>query len=305
MTTLEILRTGPLAVVQDLGRTGLAHLGVGRSGAADRRSHKLANRLVANPDDRATVEVTFGGLWARVRGGDIDIAVTGADTDPTVNGITFGTNSIHHVRDGQVISMGTPRAGLRTYLAVRGGICVEPVLGSRSYDVMSAIGPPPLAPGDELPIGEHTNDYPELDQAPVAAISAHLVELRVVPGPRDDWFDDPDVLVHTIWMASNRSDRVGMRLEGRPLRYRYPDRQLPSEGTTRGAIQVPPNGLPVILGPDHPVTGGYPVVGVVIDEDVDKVAQVRPGQYVRLHWARPRIPVGTRAYASSAGWPVS
>jgi biotin-dependent carboxylase-like uncharacterized protein len=289
--TLEILRTGPLAVVQDLGRAGLAHLGVGRSGAADRRSHRLANRLVANPDDSATVEVTFGGFSARVRGGDVDIAVTGADTNPTVNGKLFGTNSIRHVRNGQVISLGAPRAGLRSYLAVRGGIGVEPVLGSRSYDMMSAIGPSPLQAGDELPVGEHSNDYPELDQAPVAAISAQLLELRVVPGPRDDWFVDPDALVHTIWMASDRSDRVGMRLEGRPLRYRYPDRQLPSEGTTRGAIQVPPNGLPVILGPDHPVTGGYPVVGVVIDEDIDKVAQVRPGQYVRLHWARPRTPL--------------
>ncbi|HYB81042.1 MAG TPA: 5-oxoprolinase/urea amidolyase family protein [Mycobacterium sp.] len=288
MATLEILRTGPLAVVQDLGRPGLAHLGVSRSGAADRRAHKLANRLVANPDDRATVEVTFGGFAARVCGGDVDIAVTGADTDPTVNGIKFGTNSIHHVRDGQVIALGAPRAGLRTYLAVRGGICVEPVLGSRSYDVMSAIGPAPLKTGDQLPVGEHTSDYPELDQAPVAAICEHLVELMVVPGPRDDWLVNPDALVHTIWMASNRSDRVGMRLEGRPVQYRYPDRQLPSEGATRGAIQVPPNGLPVILGPDHPIMGGYPVVGVVTDEDIDKVAQVRPGQYVRLHWARPR-----------------
>ena len=292
MTSLEILRTGPFAVVEDLGRPGLAHLGVSRSGAADRRAHKLANRLVANPDDRATVEVTFGGFCARVRGGDVDIAVTGADTDPTVNGIEFGTNSIHHVRDGQVISLGAPRAGLRTYLAVRGGICVEPVLGSRSYDVMSAIGPAPLRSGDMLPVGEHSDDYPELDQAPVAAISKRLVELLVVPGPRDDWLVDPDALVHTVWMASNHSDRVGMRLEGRPLQYRWPDRQLPSEGTIRGAIQVPPNGLPVILGPDHPVTGSYPVVAVLTDDDIDKAAQVRPGQYVRLHWARPRSPLG-------------
>ncbi len=289
MTTLEILRTGPLAVVQDLGRAGLAHLGIGPSGAADRRSHTLANRLVANPDDWATVEVTFGGLTARVRGGDLDIAVTGADTDPTVNGIMFGTNSIHHVRDGQVISLGTPRAGLRTYLAVRGGICVTPVLGSRSYDVMAAIGPLPLQAGDVLPVGEHTDDYPELDQAPVAAITSDAVELLAIPGPRDDWFVNPDTLVHTDWVASDRSDRVGMRLVGRPLQHRDPDRQLPSEGATRGAIQVPPNGLPVILGPDHPVTGGYPVVGVVIDEDIDKAAQVRPGQHVRLHWARPRV----------------
>ena len=288
MTTLEILRTGPLAIVEDLGRPGLAHLGVGRSGAADRRSHTLANRLVANPDDRATVEVMFGGFSAQVRGGDVDIAVTGADTNPTVNGKLFGTNSIHRVRDGQVISLGTPRAGLRTYLAVRGGICVGPVLGSRSYDVLSAIGPSPLRAGDQLPVGEHTTDYPELDQAPVAAITGNAVELLVVPGPRDDWFVDPDALVHADWVVSERSDRVGMRLVGRPLQYRYPDRQLPSEGAARGAIQVPPNGLPVILGPDHPVTGGYPVAGVMIDEDIDELAQLRPGQQVRLHWARPR-----------------
>ncbi|WP_406817485.1 5-oxoprolinase/urea amidolyase family protein [Mycobacterium sp. M23085] len=303
MPILEILRTGPLAVLQDLGRPGLAHLGVSRSGAADRRAHRLANRLVANPDDRATVEVTFGGFAARVSGGDVDIAVTGADTDPTVNGIKFGTNSIHHVRDGEVISLGVPRAGLRSYLAIRGGLCAEPVLGSRSYDVMSAIGPAPLRAGDRLPIGEHTDAYPELDQAPVAAITGGAVELFVVPGPRDDWFVDPDALVHTDWVASDRSDRVGMRLVGRPLQHCYPDRQLPSEGATRGAIQVPPNGLPVILGPDHPVTGGYPVIGVVVDEDVDKIAQVRPGQTVRLHWARPRVLVG--AQSAAASWPFS
>jgi biotin-dependent carboxylase-like uncharacterized protein len=288
MTTLEILRTGPLALVEDLGRTGMAQLGVTRSGAADRRSHTLANRLVANPDDRATVEVTFGGFSARVRGGDIDVAVTGADTDPTVNGKPFGTNSIHHVRDGEIISLGSPYAGLRSYLAVRGGVAVEPVLGSRSYDVMSAIGPRPLQAGDVLPVGSPTDDYPQLDQAPVASIDGRLLELRVLPGPRDDWFIDPDALVHNVWVASDRSDRVGMRLTGTPMRYLDPDRQLPSEGATRGAIQVPPNGLPVILGPDHPVTGGYPVAGVVVDADIDKVAQIRPGQTVRLHWARPR-----------------
>src|ERR1700758_5352333 len=296
MPTLEILRTGPLALVQDLGRVGLAHIGVTRSGAADRRAHTLANRLVANPDDRATIEVTFGGLSARVRGGSVDIAVTGADTDPRVDGVLFGTNSIQHVRDGGVISLGTPYAGVRSYLAVRGGIDVTPVLGSRSYDVMSAIGPLPLQPGDVLPVGEHTHEYPELDQAPVAPISEHLVELRVVPGPRDDWLVDPDALVHTLWMVSERS---------RPLQYRVPDRVLPSEGATRGAIQVPPNGLPVILGPDHPVTGGYPVVGVIIDEDIDKVAQVRPGQYVRLHWARPHAPFVARAQGGSRGAPFS
>ena len=149
-------------------------MGVTRSGAADRRAHSLANRLVANPDDRATVEITLGGFTARVHGGNgegVAIAVTGADTDPAINGVPFGTNSIHHVHDGEVISLGPPRSGLRSYLAVRGGIDVEPVLGSRSYDVMSAIGPLPLQRGDMLPVGMHTDDFPELDQAPVAAIA--------------------------------------------------------------------------------------------------------------------------------------
>ena len=289
-TTLEVLRTGPLALLEDLGRPGMAHLGVTRSGAADRRSHALANRLVTNPGEHATIEVMFGGFSARVHGGDVAIAVTGADTDPAVNGIPFGINSIHHVHDGEVISLGAPHSGLRSYLAVRGGIDVAPVLGSRSYDVMSAIGPTPLQAGDVLPVGEHTADFPELDQAPVAAITDDVVDLQVMPGPRDDWFVDPDILVRTNWLVTNRSDRVGMRLVGMPLEYREPDRQLPSEGATRGAIQVPPNGFPVILGPDHPVTGGYPVIGVVVDADIDKLGQVRPGQTVRLHWARPRHP---------------
>ncbi|TFV57056.1 5-oxoprolinase/urea amidolyase family protein [Mycobacterium sp. PS03-16] len=289
-TTLEILNTGPLALVEDLGRPGYAHMGVTRSGAADRRAHTLANRLVANPDDRATVEVMFGGFSARVRGGDIAVAVTGADADPAVNGNPFGTNSIHYAHDGDVISLGVPSAGLRSYLAVRGGFDVTPVLGSRSYDVMSAIGPQPLRTGDVLPIGDHTADFPELEQAPVAAIEDDALDLMVVPGPRDDWFVDPDILVRTNWQVTTRSDRVGMRLVGMPLEYRDTDRQLPSEGATRGAIQVPPNGFPVILGPDHPVTGGYPVIGVLADDDVDTAAQARPGQTVRLHWSRPRRP---------------
>jgi biotin-dependent carboxylase-like uncharacterized protein len=286
VTTLRILSTGPLALVEDLGRTGLAHLGVTRSGAADRRNHALANRLVANPVDRATVEVTFGGFCAVVDGGTADIAVTGADTNPSVNGIPFGTNSIRHCRPGDVIALGRPAAGMRSYLAVRGGIDVPPVLGSRSRDMLSAIGPAPLRRDDVLAVGTHPVAYPELEQAPVAAIDNEVVEVAVVPGPRDDWLIDADALVHAEWVVSERSDRIGMRLTGPSLQHRWPDRQLPSEGATRGAIQVPPNGQPVILGPDHPVTGGYPVVGVVVDADMDRVAQLRPGQALRMHWAR-------------------
>ncbi|BAX99855.1 hypothetical protein MSTE_04562 [Mycobacteroides stephanolepidis] len=287
--TLEVMRTGPLALIQDLGRVGKAAMGVGRSGAADRKSHSLANRLVANPDHLATIEVTLGGMSFRISGGDAVVAVTGADTDPSVNGIPFGTNSITQVQDGDVVSLGAPLSGLRSYVAVRGGVSVAPVMGSRSFDILSGIGPKPLQAGDRLPVGPRSPSFPEIEQAPVATISDDIVELKVVPGPRDDWFVDPDELTHGSWIVSDRSDRVGTRLIGKPLELRDPARQLPSEGVIRGAIQVPPGGQPVILGPDHPVTGGYPVIGVITDQDVDLAAQVRPGQTVRFRWSRPRL----------------
>lgn len=294
---VEVLRTGPLALVEDLGRPGLGHVGVSRSGAADRRAHLLANRLLANDDDAATVEVTLGGLSIRVHGGPCIIAVTGADCRPAADGIPFGINSIQRLDDGQIVTLATPSTGLRSYLGVRGGIDVEPVLGSRSYDALSGIGPRPLRPGDVIPIGPVGIGIPGVENAPVPPVTGDRVDLRVVPGPRDDWFADPDALVRTDWVVSERSDRVGLRLAGPPIEPRWPERQLPSEGATRGAIQVPPNGRPVILGPDHPVTGGYPVIGVIADADTDAVAQLRPGQSVRLQWNPGRI-----AAAATTGW---
>ena len=285
---LEVLRCGPLATVQDLGRPGLGHIGVSTSGAADRRAHTLANRLVANPATHATIEITFGGFAVRVLEGDAEIAVTGADGAPEADGTAFGTNSVHRVRAGQVIVVNTPRRGLRSYLGVRGGIAVDPVLGSRSHDTLSGIGPPPLRAGDRLIVGAAAPEFPQLEQAPIGGIPDGPVILRAVPGPRDGWFSDPDALERTSWTASERSDRVGLRLTGKPLTRCRPGEELPSEGTVRGAIQVPPNGLPVILGPDHPVTGGYPVIGVLVDADTDVLGQLRPGQPVRLRWARPR-----------------
>lgn len=279
-----MLQPGPLATVQDLGRPGLAQCGVSGSGAADRRSHTLANRLLANPDDRATIEVTLGGFAARVIGGDVDIAVTGADAAPSADGQPFGPNGVRRVRCGEVIVLNAPRVGLRTYLGVRGGVAAQPVLGSRSYDTLARLGPPPLRPGDVVPVGEATAQFPVLEQAPVGPLPGGPVTLRVVCGPRDDWFTDAQALVRTQWVTSERSDRVGIRLTGAPLTRREPGREVPTEGAVRGAIQVPPSGQPVILGADHPVTGGYPVIGVVVDADTDALAQLRPGQPVRLRW---------------------
>ncbi|MEU0066474.1 allophanate hydrolase subunit 2 family protein, partial [Streptomyces albidoflavus] len=140
---LQILAPGPLATVQDLGRPGLAALGVGASGAADRSALRLANRLVGNPEGAAAVEATLGGLAVRALRA-VTVAVTGAPAPLS----TGAVQSVIQLAEGERLELGTPLAGLRSYLAVRGGITVPEVLGSRSRDLLAALGPPPLAPGD-------------------------------------------------------------------------------------------------------------------------------------------------------------
>ncbi len=281
---VEVERVGGLALVQDLGRPGLGALGVGRSGAADRASLRLGNRLVANPEGAAGVEVVVGGLVVRA-GPDLPapllVALTGAPAPADVDGTPVGHHALVTLRAGQTLRLGPPPTGLRTYLAVRGGITVAAVLGSRSTDVLSGVGPAPLAAGDVLPIGPEPVDLPCVDVAPVAVPTGDVVTLRAVLGPRADCVADPTALARTTWTMSGRSDRVGTRLDGAPLR-RLDRGELPSEGMVRGAIQVPPGGEPVLFGADHPVTGGYPVVAVVLDADMDRAAQIRPGQQVRF-----------------------
>lgn len=281
--SLTVLATGPRALLQDAGRVGLASIGVGRSGAADRAAWALGNRLVANPPDAASVEVLLGGLRVRAER-NLTVALTGAPAPAVVDGKPMGHNALIPLRAGAELALGTPDRGLRTYLAVRGGIVVDPVLGSRSTDTLSGIGPPPLEDGVLLPVGMTPADHPLVDVAPVRLPEAGPVVLRFVPGPRDDRLAAPDVLVTTTWTASDRSDRVGLRLTGERL-HRNDDAELPSEGLVRGAIQLPPGGEPVLFLADHPLTGGYPVVGVVRDADVDRAAQVRPGQPIRFRQA--------------------
>ena len=282
--SLTVLATGPLALVQDRGRPGLGGMGVGRSGAADRAAHDLANRLVANDAGAATVEVTLGGLAVRA-GSDLTVAVTGAPAPAVLDGTPVGHAAVLRLPAGSVLTLAAPPTGLRSYLAVRGGVAVDPVLGSRSTDVLSGLGPAPLAEGDVLPVGPTPRAVPTLDQAPVAPPGDGLLVLRVRRGPRSDRVAGD--LVGPVWTVSSRSDRVGARLDGDPLRPVPGRGELPSEGVVRGAVQVPPSGKPVLFLADHPVTGGYPVVAVVLDADVDHAAQARPGRRVRFEEDRP------------------
>jgi biotin-dependent carboxylase-like uncharacterized protein len=282
VTELAVVRAGALTTVQDLGRPGLAHLGVPRGGAADRASLGLANRLVGNAPGAACLEITLGGLAVRP-GGPATIAVTGAAGDLRVAGHPVAAASVVTVPAGALVEVGTATAGLRWYLAVRGGLDVPAELGSRATDTLSGLGPPPVADGDVLPVGTETAGWPVVDVAPVPPPPATGVILALLPGPRDARLvpGELDRLLATTWRVAPASDRVGVRLDGPPLRLATGGEGA-SEGVVRGGIQVPSGGRPVMFLADHPVTGGYPVVACVPQADVDRAAQLRPGQEVRF-----------------------
>jgi biotin-dependent carboxylase-like uncharacterized protein len=284
---IEVISPGPYGTVQDLGRPGYAHLGVPRSGAADAPSLRLANRLVGNPEGHAGLELTLGGARLRFADGAW-IAVTGAPCAVEVSAGAgawrrVGTCAPVWVAGGRQVRFGLPGSGLRTYVAVRGGIAVEPVLGSRATDSLSGLGPAPLRPGSVLPVGPTGMLAPIIvdEAAPQAMPCAPVV--RVLPGPRDDWFAPgaPAELCARPYQVSPDSNRVGVRLSGAPLR-RARAGELPSEGMVAGAIQIPPDGLPIVFLADHPPTGGYPVIGVVTAAGLPAVAQLRPGDQVRF-----------------------
>ncbi|GAA1524711.1 biotin-dependent carboxyltransferase family protein [Nocardioides humi] len=284
MTALLVRAVGGPCLVQDAGRPGYAAIGVGASGAADRASYALGERLLGNADGAAAVEVVLGGLEVEATG-VVWACVTGAPVPLDVDGRPEPTGAVLALQPGQRLRLGVPPSGLRSYLGVRGGFGVPPLLASRSRDTLSGLGPAPLAAGDLLPVGRDVAGEMLVDAVPPAAYDDRPV-LRVVRGPRDDWVDAADRLVEQVWRVGAASDRVGLRLEGEPLTPAPARGELPSEGALRGAIQVPPGGAPVVFGPDHPVTGGYPVIGVVADADTDRLAQLRPGEQVQFRWAQ-------------------
>ncbi|MBZ2195859.1 biotin-dependent carboxyltransferase family protein [Occultella gossypii] len=272
---------GGLTLIEDLGRPGFAALGVSPSGAADRGALIAANRLLGNDDGAAALEVTMGGLTVRAES-DLLLALTGASAPATVDGAAVPSHQVLAVAAGSVVRLGIPRWGLRTYLAVVGGLAVPEVLGSRSTDVLSGLGPEPLRSGDVLPVGWARSALATID-AGQAPPTGPAFMLDAMPGPRRDWFtqDAWRTLFAGRYRVTDVGDRVGVRLRGAPLS-RARDDELPSEPVVAGAVQVPPDGQPLIFGPDHPVTGGYPVIAVLTESARDAAGQLRPGQDVRF-----------------------
>lgn len=296
---LEVLTPGALTVVVDLGRPGRSAQGVARSGAVDRTSLRRANRLVGNPADVAALEVAAGGLQVRAHG-DLVLAVTGAPAPLTLHtaGGRFDVpgERAFALDDGEELHLGAPASGVVSYLAVRGALAVDPVLGSASTDLLAGIGPAPLRTGDVVGVGSQVVSAVALDSDPVPALPGRdvVVDIDVVLGPRDDWFSDP--ALHLFWSqewtVTPRSNRIGLRLEGKEALERSRPGELPSEGTVPGAIQIPPSGQPVVFTADHPVTGGYPVIACVAAHHLDLVGQVPVGGRVRFRPVRSELPRG-------------
>lgn len=282
---LTVVRAGALTTVQDAGRFGLAHLGVPRAGAMDDEAARLANRLVGNTEEVGVLETTVTGVGLRA-GSTMTVAVTGAAAPVLVAGRPASWGVAVGLRAGDVVDVGAATRGVRSYLAVGGGITVPPVLGSRSRDTLSGIGTAQLVDGDELPVG-HPAGAPAAVDFTIPRLATGPLVLRLTSGPREDWFgvDGMAVLLGATYLLSELSNRVGARLSG-PRVPRLVEAELESEGMVLGAVQLPPDGQPVILMADHPTTGGYPVVGVVHQRDLAALAQARPGAAVRFVFDR-------------------
>jgi biotin-dependent carboxylase-like uncharacterized protein len=293
--TLLVEEPGPFLLVQDQGRSGSSHLGVPPSGALDPDALALANRLVGNRPEAAGLEILLGGVRMRAQR-PTRIAVTGAQVGVTVAGRLVAWGAAVSVRADELVEISAARDGIRSWLAVAGGVDVPAVLGSRSTDTLTGLGPDPIGAGVRLATDLAAQPSTEVEETDAAAANAvprarpEVLELPVQLGPREDWFTDAavELLLQQQYAVDPDSNRTALRLtaDGRLERRRH--EELPSEGIVTGAVQVPASGQPLVFLADHPVTGGYPVVGVVSPESLASCAQARPGDRVRFRRSRPR-----------------
>lgn len=280
MTLLRVLAVGAQALVEDLGRPGLLAQGVPTSGALDGDSLRIANRILGNPVGAAGIEVLLGGLILRPDR-SVVVAVAGAPCPVSINSAPAAFGEAVAVPAGAELRLAAPPSGLRSYLAVRGGIDVPPVLGSRSTDTSSGIGPAPLRPGDVLAVGPAPQE--QIGFAPILPPPGGAVQVRAGLGPRHDLLTSAAhaLLGGEQWRVASQADRIGVRLEGPRLELTHSG-ELPSAPIIAGAIQVPPSGQPIVFLADHPTTGGYPIVACVQPADLAALAQARPGESVRI-----------------------
>ncbi|ADG96672.1 Allophanate hydrolase subunit 2 [Segniliparus rotundus DSM 44985] len=276
-----VLATGPLALFQDLGRPGLAHLGVPRSGAADRGALATVNQLLGNDPAAAAIECLFGGFSLRAEA-TLELLLAGAPAPGTVDGAPVERLARFELRTGETLELGMAPVGARVYIGARGGFEAPRSLGSRSTCTLTGLGPAPIRPGGRIAVAEPAPQAPPWDFLSLGPRpGGGPAVLRGRLGPRADRVAGLDLAAQT-WVAQEQSDRVGVRLRssGAGPRWRFEPQR--SEPVAHGSVQATPSGELICFLADHPTTGGYPVVGVLDEPAVGLVAQLRPGEHARF-----------------------
>jgi len=273
MSSLRVVSPGFMTTVQDLGRFGWAHFGVSASGAADGLALRAGNLLVGNAENAAALEMTLVG-------GAFEFE---ADTVIALTGSEFGAGlplwSAVEIKAGDTVRCGPTQSGARCYLTVRGGIAVPKVMGSASVHVMTGVGGRALRKGDILPLGGEAVRRPRrANQGAPEFVRAPNGTLRVTAGPQAARFQDE--LYAAVWRVSEESNRMGIRLRGPAIP--SPGGHMITEGVPLGAIQVPPDGQPIVLFVEHQTTGGYPKPANVISAEFWRLGQLRPRDQVRF-----------------------
>jgi len=279
----EILDAGLLSMIEDGGRRSVAALGIPRAGPADPEAMRLANRLVGNADDDAAIEITAAGPRLRFHG-DAHVAVVAAGdgVDVSLDGHAVVGGVVVPVHSGQVVAVGHVRTALRAYLAVGGGFDPPVIVGSRSSDLLTGLGPGPLGVGDRLDLGTPSRPHGFLRHSADPTLPGRQHRVRVLSGPHRFPPAQWDRLVSHPWLVGEASNRIGIRLTAQDHSDGTDSDPIPSAGMVNGAIQIPPDGNPIILMPDHATVGGYPVIACVIAADLSILGRLRPGDSLVL-----------------------
>ena len=282
MTALEIIQCSPGISVQDAGRSGYRRFGVSTAGAMDRRSLALANILVGNRADAAALELPLSGATFHIMGGPVLVAACGPGTTLAVSGQPVPEHTSVLAVGGDTVTVGAPREGVYSYLAVEGGIKTAPVLGSRSFHRRSGIGGDVLSPGDRLPCDGSSAGAP-LSFRESMRYGGAEDGIRIVAGPQAEFFEEGiwSGFLSARYRISPQADRMGLRLDGPGLKSAR-GHDILSEGVAPGSIQVPGDGHPIVLGRDCQTSGGYPKIATVISADLDRLAQIPIGGEVNF-----------------------
>ena len=287
MDGLKVIKPGIQSLIQDLGRYGYHSLGITSGGAMDKHAYYWANQLCGNDQSASCIEILVGGLQLQAQIAT-QIAITGAQISATINAKPIALWCNHSVQPGDHIAIGYASAGCRAYLAVAGGIQAPLILGSTSTVVREGLGGlngdgKPLQQGDIVPCqtGKATTQQ-RTPQQQIPSYDSQITELRMVLGYQQSQFSPSQLKLffESTYTLSQNSDRMGYRLSGQAIV--LPQSAMLSEGICLGAVQLPTDGQPIILLNDRQTIGGYPKIGSVLSQDIDKLAQLMPGRKLRF-----------------------